>query len=350
MGITMKKPKKIMPGSRIAIISPSNGLPYLFPDIYELGLKNIKEVMGFEVVEMPTARMSPDDLYRNPQLRANDINQCFEDDNIDGIITSIGGYESIRILPFLDTEMIINNPKFIMGFSDATTFLTYLNQLGIVTFYGPSIMAGLAQIKNLPSEYTQHLKSILFSNQFPYVYTPFQKWTNGYKDWSNLDTLGECQEFNENENGWTFLQGNSVEQGYLWGGCIEVLEFMKSTIYWPNESFWYNKILFFETSEEKPSPSQVGYMLRNYGMQGIFSKIKGVILGRAKDYTEEEKLKLNEIAVNVIKGEFGADTLPIVADFDFGHTDPKLILPLGSKVELNPNTNKIILLECPFAN
>jgi muramoyltetrapeptide carboxypeptidase LdcA involved in peptidoglycan recycling len=169
---------------------------------------------------------------------------------------------------------------------------------------------------------------------------------------SNLDTLGECQEFNENENenGWTFLQGNSVEQGYLWGGCIEVLEFMKSTIYWPNESFWYNKILFFETSEEKPSPSQVGYMLRNYGMQGIFSKIKGVILGRAKDYTEEEKLKLNEIAVNVIKGEFGADTLPIVADFDFGHTDPKLILPLGSKVELNPNTNKIILLESPFAN
>jgi muramoyltetrapeptide carboxypeptidase LdcA involved in peptidoglycan recycling len=54
--------------------------------------------------------------------------------------------------------------------------------------------------------------------------------------------------------------------------------------------------------------------------------------------------------VNVIKGEFGADTLPIVVDFDFGHTDPKLIFPLGSKIELNPNTNKIILLESPFAN
>jgi hypothetical protein len=40
----MKKPKKIIPGSRIAIILPSNGLPYMFPDIYELGFKNIKEV------------------------------------------------------------------------------------------------------------------------------------------------------------------------------------------------------------------------------------------------------------------------------------------------------------------
>jgi muramoyltetrapeptide carboxypeptidase LdcA involved in peptidoglycan recycling len=346
----MKKPKRIMPGSTIAVISPSDGLPYLFPDIYELGLKNLQEVMGFEVVEMPTARMSPDDLYRNPELRALDINECFQDDRIDGVITSIGGYESIRILPFLDTKMIINHPKFIMGFSDATTFLTYLNQLGMVTFYGPSIMAGLAQMKHLPSEYTQHLKSILFSSQFPYSYSPFQKWTNGYKDWSKLDTLGECQEFYQNKTGWTFIQGNSVEQGYLWGGCIEVLEFMKATIYWANASFWNDKVIFFETSEEKPSPNQVGYMLRNYGMQGVFSKIKGVIFGRAKDYTEEEKLELNEIVMDVIKGEFGADRIPIVVDFDFGHTDPKLILPLGTRVELNPNTNEIVLLESPFLN
>ncbi|GFZ91903.1 LD-carboxypeptidase [Paenibacillus marchantiophytorum] len=344
----MKKPKRIMPGSRIAIISPSSGLPYLFPDIYELGLRNLQEVMGFEIVEMPTARMSPDDLYGNPQLRAKDINDCFKDDQIDGIITSIGGDESIRILPFLDTELILNNPKFIMGFSDATTFLTYLNQLGMVTFYGPSIMAGLAQIKHLPSEHTEHLKSILLLNQFPYKYSPFEKWSNGYKDWGQLDTLGQCEEFSENDNGWSFLQGNSVEQGYLWGGCIEVLEFMKSTVYWANESFWHDKVLFFETSEEKPSPMQVGYMLRNYGMQGIFSKIKGIMFGRAKDYTPEENLMLNEIIVNVIKGEFGMDHLPIVVDFDFGHTDPKLILPLGGKVELNPNTNEITLLESPF--
>jgi muramoyltetrapeptide carboxypeptidase LdcA involved in peptidoglycan recycling len=54
--------------------------------------------------------------------------------------------------------------------------------------------------------------------------------------------------------------------------------------------------------------------------------------------------------LNVIKDEFGSDKLPIVVDFDFGHTDPKLILPLGSKVELNPITNKIILLDSPFVD
>ncbi|NHN35302.1 S66 family peptidase [Paenibacillus agricola] len=344
----MIKPKRLMPGSRIAILSPSNGLPFLFPDLYELGLQNLREITGFEIVEMPTTRMSPDDLYKNPQLRAQDMNRCFEDDTIDGMITSIGGYESIRILPFLDIEIIMNHPKFIMGFSDATTFLAYLNQMGLVTFYGPSIMAGLAQSKHLPSEYTQHLKSMLFTNEFPYPYTPYKKWTHGYKDWNDLATLGECLDFHENEQVWTFLQGGSVQQGYLWGGCIEVLEFMKSTTYWPSEGFWKNKIVVFETSEEKPSPMQVGYMLRNYGMQGLFSQIKGVIFGRAKDYTDDEKQRLNEIIVNVIKGEFGGNQIPIVVDFDMGHTDPKFILPLGGSVELNPVTNAITLLESPF--
>jgi len=134
------KPKKIKPGSRIAIISPSNGLSFLFPDNYELGLKNLKEIFGFEIVEMPTARMSPDELYKNPKLRADDINRAFADCSIDGVITSIGGYESVRILKYLDIDIIKKNPKLIMGFSDATTFLSYLNYLGMITFYGLSMV------------------------------------------------------------------------------------------------------------------------------------------------------------------------------------------------------------------
>ncbi|ANE47142.1 microcin C7 resistance protein MccF [Paenibacillus swuensis] len=346
----MKKPNSLKPKAKIAIISPSSGLPYLYPGIYELGLKHLQETLGFEIKEMPTARMSTDELYRNPKLRAQEINRCFEDPEIDGIITSIGGYESIRILPFLNTELIMNNPKFIMGFSDATTFLAYFNQLGLVTFYGPSVMAGLAQMKYLPTGYEQHLKSILFSNEYPYTYAPYSHWTEGYQDWSNLDTLGECQEFQDNTEGWKFLQGSQVQQGTLWGGCIEVLEFMKSTEYWPEPSFWQDRILFFETSEDKPSPMQVGYMLRNYGMQGIFQKINGILFGRPKDYSTAEKQELNNIILDIFKVEFSADQVPIVVDFDFGHTDPKFILPLGAQMQLDPLRNEIRLLESPFGS
>ncbi|GAG83207.1 unnamed protein product, partial [marine sediment metagenome] len=267
------------------------------------GLKNLKEIFDFKIVEMPTARMSPDELYKNPKLRADDINQSFTDDSIDGIVTSIGGYESVRILKYLNIDIIKKNPKLVMGFSDATTFLSYLNYLGMITFYGPSVMAGFAQLKHLPFQYIEHIKRILFKDHFPYNYTPYAKWTNGYKDWSNKDTLGECTKFFNNEDGWTFLQGKGIAQGRLWGGCIEVLEFIKSTDYWPDKTFWNDKVLFLETSEEKPLPDRVGYMLRNYGIQGILEKVKGVVFGRAKDYSVKEKEELNKIILNVIRDE-----------------------------------------------
>ncbi|AFK86102.1 MULTISPECIES: S66 family peptidase [Thermoanaerobacterium] len=344
----MIKPKRLKQSSKIAIISPSNGLPFLFPDIYELGLKNLREIIGLDIVEMPTARMSPDELYKNPKLRADDINNAFADDSIDGIITSIGGYESVRILQYLNTDMTIKNPKFIMGFSDATTFLTYLNYMGMVTFYGPSVMAGFAQLKSLPLQFTEHIKTVLFSNDYPYSYAPYTEWTNGYKDWSNRDTLGECTEFYSNEKGWVFLQGNKTVEGRLWGGCIEVLEFMKSTAYWPDKDFWNDRILFFETSEEKPLPNQVDYMLRNYGIQGVLNKVKGIIFGRPKDYSNKEKEELNSIILRIVKDEFNASEIPIVVDMDFGHTDPKVILPLGCMMRLNPEANECTLLESPF--
>ncbi len=83
----MKKVRRLKPGSKMAIISPSSGLPFIFPEIYELGIKNLREIFEFEIIEMTTARMHPDELYNNPKIRANDINQAFQDDSIDGIIT-----------------------------------------------------------------------------------------------------------------------------------------------------------------------------------------------------------------------------------------------------------------------
>lgn len=346
----MIKPKRLYPGARIAVISPSSGLPHAYPDIYELGLNNIREMLGLEIVEMPTARMSREALYQNPQLRAEDINTAFADESIDGIITSIGGYESIRILPYLNTEIILRNPKWFMGFSDATTFLSYLNILGMVTFYGPSVMAGMAQLKHLPESFLQHLRRVLFSQEWPYTLHPYPAWSDRYKDWTCLETLGQCESFSSNEKGWTFLQGHHPVEGVLWGGCIEVLEFKKSTCYWPQENFWHGKVLFFETSEDKPSPMQVGYMLRNYGMQGVFQKIAGILFGRPKDYSPEEKEELNHIVRRILQEEFHAPDLPVVMDVDFGHTDPKLVIPLGCKVQLRPADAGITLLEDPFTN
>ena len=120
---------------------------------------------------------------------------------------------------------------------------------------------------------------------------------------------------------------------------------MNGTINLPTPDFWPGKILFFETSEEKPTPDQVKYILRNYGMQGIFDKINGILFARSRDYTEEEKKRLAEVIVAVVATEFGRPDLPIIGNMDFGHTDPQFILPLGVKAEMDCRNRKFTLVE-----
>ena len=63
---------------------------------------------------------------------------------IDGIVSTIGGDDSIRLLPYIDPNVIRNNPKVFMGYSDATVH-GFCRRAGLVSFYGPSIMAGFAE-------------------------------------------------------------------------------------------------------------------------------------------------------------------------------------------------------------
>ena len=343
----MIKPAKLHKGDVIGIISPSWGGPSVFPHIYENGLKNLK-ALGFEIKEFPTARGDAKYQYQNPKARAEDVNAAFADKEVRGIITTIGGDDSVRILPFLNKETITSNPKFFMGYSDTTILTTFIHSLGIVSFNGPSIMAGFSQMETVDASFKKHLEDFLFGESSNYEYKPYEHYSNNYPSWKDEANTGKVSEPIKT-TGWRWLQGDAVVEGELFGGNIEVLEFIKGTDYWFDKDFWNGKILFFETSEDKPTVSQVKFMLRNYGTQGIYDKVKAVLFGRARDYSKEEKKELDETLVNSIGIEFGRPDLPIVSNMDFGHTDPQIIIPLGIKAELNITSKSFKLLESPFS-
>ncbi len=327
----------------MAIISPSWGGPSVFPHVYENGLKVLEE-WGLKIKEFPTARMDADFTRANPQVRAKDINDAFADQEVKAIFTSIGGNDSVRILPFLNKRVIAENPKILMGYSDTSTLHVFANLQGLITFYGPSIMAGFSQMDSLPESFKSHVKEMLFDSKESYGYKPYGKYCDGYPDWANKENLGKVNSMKSHDD-WHWLQGNGKVQGELFGGCIEVLEMMKATDFWPSQDFWKGKIFFLETSEEKPSIHYIDHVLRNYGMLGVFDKISGFIFSRARDYSEEEKKELEEKIVSIVTKEFGKPNLPIVANFDVGHTDPQLILPLGVKAEIDCDNYKIKLVE-----
>ncbi len=325
------------------VVTPSWGGPSFFPHVYEHGLA-VLQSWGLEVREGRSARAAPDVLARDPRARADDINEAFADPSVRAIVASIGGDDSIRLLPYLDARVIAADPKILMGFSDVTTMLTAVRGMGIVTFHGPSVMAGLSQLGDLPEAATTHVHDLLFTTGHEYIYPRFDGYVEGYLDWrdpANVGLAGPSQ----SDQGPRVLQGSGRVTGELFGGCLEVLDWLRGTSAWPVGDEWSRRLLFIETSEEKPTPEQVRRMLRSFGVLGVFDRVTGILVGRPRDHTRKERDALDEAIRTLVAEEFGRPDLPIVAGLPFGHTDPQWVLPLGVQAELDVDAGSLRLLE-----
>ncbi|MCE9622516.1 MAG: LD-carboxypeptidase [Actinomycetia bacterium] len=341
------RPERLHEGDAVSVVSMSWGGPAVFPHVFNAGLQTLTDQLGLRIKESPTTRLGSGTSGSDPRSRAADLNAAFADESVSAIIASIGGDDSALILPYLDAELIRASPKVLMGYSDTVTQLVFCHNLGLVTFHGPAVMAGMAQLRHFPQAAT-HIKAMLFEPTERFSYQPYSQWVDSYADWNdprNIDSVGELRP----NGGWHWLNGSGVATGRLFGGCVEVLEFLKGSRFWPVADFWNDRILFLETSEEKPSIDQVRYWLFNYGIQGVFERAAGLLFGRARGYSDAEKVELDQMIIDTVVGQFGAKDLSIVTNMDFGHTDPQWILPLGVLAELNNNEKTFSLIEAAVA-
>lgn len=336
------KPKKLQQGDRVATVSPSWGGAGE-PELrwrYEQGVKRLVDIFGLKVVSMPNSLKGSDYLYENPQARAEDLMMAFKDESIKGIFANIGGEDSIRLLPYIDFDIIRQNPKIFVGYSDVTVSHLFCHKAGISSYYGPAILTDFAENVNMDPYTVEMINRTLFSNEIIGDIQPAQEWTSERLEW--VEENKNRQRTMQKNSGYEVLQGAGIAQGHLIGGCIEVLEFAKGTELWPDAKYWNNSILFFETSEEKPDPAFIKYWLRNYAVQGILHKANGLIFGKPQDeaYYDEYKKEIQ----NVMQ-EFNLEHLPILYNLNFGHTEPKCILPYGVIAEINCEENSFAILE-----
>ena len=181
-------PPSLKPGDKVAIISPSSGMPFLFPWVYEQGLKRIRELFQLEPVEFPTALQSPEYLSQNPKARADDINAAFRDPSIKAIIATIGGNDQVRILPYLDKEIIQPNPKIFMGYSDCTNLHLFLWNLGIISYYGGSVMTQFAMNGGMQEYTIQSIRKALFQPSIGKIF-PAPEYSDDDLDWADKSNL-----------------------------------------------------------------------------------------------------------------------------------------------------------------
>jgi muramoyltetrapeptide carboxypeptidase LdcA involved in peptidoglycan recycling len=337
------KPERLQPGDKVATVSLSWGgagdADILWR--YEVGKKRLQEVFGLEVVEMPNTLRGSEFIYNNPEKRAEDLMMAFKDPSIKAIFSCIGGTESVRMLPYIDYEVIRNNPKIFMGFSDTTVSHYICLKAGISSFYGPSILAGFAENVKM-YDYTKHwVNKVLFDNSPIGNIESSPLWTSEHLPWEERNKF--TKRGLNNNTGYELLSGKGKVQGPLIGGCMEVLEMLKGTDVWPELEAFENSILFFETSEDKPVPEYVEYWLRNYGAIGILQKAKGIIFGKPYDNLYYEEYK--KAVLKVVRDELKLHDLPILFNMSFGHTEPIFIIPYGAMAEIDCEFQKFSILE-----
>lgn len=326
------KPKALKRGDKIATISLSWGGAGELPHRYVQGKKQLQDVFGLEVIETKNALKSAKWIYENPKARADDLMDAFKDESIKAIISNIGGEDSIRTLKYIDINVIKNNPKIFLGFSDSTITHLLCLKAGLTSFYGTSLLVGFAENGGMHQYQIDDIKRTLFLDTKIGNLTPNNfGWTNERLEWFD-PSLQEKKRRLEKSNDWNFIQGEKKVEGRLIGGCIEVLEFLKGTDYWIDSKYWNESILFLETSEDMPAPEYFRWWLRNYAQQGILNKINGIILGRP--YNNKFVKEYNEELLKVLREE-NLTSLPVITEMDFGHSCPTFTIPYGVKAEID---------------
>ena len=336
------KPNKLKRGDTVATISLSWGGAGE-PDLkwrYEQGVKRLEEVFGLKVVAMPNSLKGADYLYNNPQARAEDLMTAFKDPTIKGIIANIGGDDSIRLLPYIDFSVIKENPKIFMGYSDTTISHLFCLKAGISSFYGPAVLTDFAENVEMDAYTIDYINKTLFSNERIGEIAPANEWTSEFLPWTEENK--HKTRTKKPNHGYELLQGEGTVQGRLIGGCIEVLEFAKGTDIWPEQIYWKDSIIFFETSEDQPNPNLLRYWLRNYAAQGILQQAKGLIFGKPQNETYYEEYKIE--ILKVMK-EYELEHIPILYNLNFGHTEPKFILPFGALAEINCSSCTFLIID-----
>lgn len=339
----MIKPKKLNKGDKIAIVSLSwggLGEPE-FIHKYYIAKKRLENDFGLEIVTMPNALRGSEFIYNHPELRAKDLMDAFEDKSIKAIFCAIGGDDSVRLLPYIHYDIIQNNPKIFMGYSDTTVSHFMLNKAGLISYYGPSIMSEFGEYVKMFDYTKEAVENILFKNTKDYEVKSSKYWSNDYISWSK-DNINYQKKLIREEHGYEVLSGSGVVTGQLIGGCVDVFPMIVGTEIWPNIEEWNHKILLLETSEDKITPNYLLWHMRNLGAQGILNRINGIIVGKPQDEVYYDEYK--EIYRKILK-EFKCEELPIIYNINIGHSYGAGLLPLGINYEINLDNKTIKFLE-----
>jgi len=298
----MIKPKELKPDSTIGIISPSY---WLDEKVLKQTSKHFTD-LGYKIILGSSNFLRNGPFAGTPQDRAKDIHEMFKNPKVDAIICARGGYGANKVLPLLDYDLIKNNPKIFLGYSDITAFLLSISQkTELITFHGPMLSSFKENF--IDYNYLHMLKVLQIENKRKIFSSP----TSPVK-----------------------VLKSGIGRGRIWGGNMTLLINRLGT---PNTLFTENIILFLEDVNEYLYSFERN-LIQMYESK-MLNNINGLIIGELYNF-KDEPVPFNKNTDEIVMDICNKLDIPIISNFPCGHGKYQCTLPISVPVELNATSSK----------
>jgi len=300
--MSLVKAKKLKKGDVIGFISPASS-PNDLTRI-EKGVKYF-ESMGYRVEVGTNVGKYYGYLAGTDRERADDIHHMFGKRGVKAIICLRGGYGTPRLMRFLNYDLIKNNPKIFIGYSDITTLQTaILRKTKLVTFAGPMVAVDFWDTID-PYMEENFWKAVTSTKKIGRVKMP------------NADYKME-------------FKGKENAEGTIIGGNLTHFAVLLGSKYFPKLK---NNILLLEDVDESP------YRIDRYFTQlfncKVFKEVNGLILGQFTDCEEKDPEKRTLNLAEAMEDYLKELTIPVIRNFPHGHVKENFTIPLGTNVRMN---------------
>ncbi|KUL64272.1 S66 peptidase family protein [Streptomyces sp. NRRL S-1521] len=315
-----RRPRRLRRGDTVTVVSPSWQGADVFPARAERGIADVASWSGLRVGPAATPDGHP---AGSRQARAAQFNAALRDRDTKGVLWMIGGLAATELLDLIDYEAFAANPKVICGYSDATVLHHALYaRTGATTFYGPAVLSEFAETGGTPPFTRSSFLDLTmhgWTGDFPRsaeVYDEFVDWAGE-----------ERPRVAEPAPARTVLRPGTA-QGPLLPACVPSALQLLGTPWLPDHQ---GHVLALEfANDDGYGPAHAARDLWQLRHAGLLDGIEGLVMGRPRQWSATARAELDRILLDVSHGL----TFPIVTEFEFGHTDPVLTLPVGVPVQL----------------
>jgi muramoyltetrapeptide carboxypeptidase len=303
-----KIPPYLKPGDLVGITCPSG---HISLEECFAAINKMKE-WGFEVITDNTVGATDFTFAGTDEVRAAGFQKMIDDPRIKAIMLGRGGYGAVRIIDKIDFTQFTKNPKWIIGFSDATVFHCHINHnFGIGTIHSK-------MCNSFPDDFSAAAQTQI----------------------DTIDSIRKCLVGEKMTYKRLPLTENRAGEGIgdLVGGNLSIIQMMDGSI---SNLHTEGKILFIEDVGEYAY--KIDGMLWNLKRSNKLNKLKGLIVGEFRIKPDDAGEEFGKTIYDMVMEKVKEYHYPVCFDFPVGHVRENYALKCGMKHKLTVSDAGTIL-------